>query len=314
KRIIEAENRLKEKEARELEIVDYQNHQIAVINTKKQFDSLQVQREVDFFNEITRLREEHNLSEDEAGLMLDEFKYAKFEEEQAFKLEQLEKEAAYYLQQEDGALEHARKMADIEEIKNQNTLAAIERQKQIQEKEAAQRKYMENLKENIARDGFKAMMTSNGNVLKAMKNFAIQSLAQIMLETGQELFIRGTKDVFMGKAKQALVVTQPHIAAEGVMQDLRGVQSIAAGLAMGAAGGALASSGGNGGSSSGGSSESGDTGYSEDINNREEAVSLEKEKSVTIYTDGDMKDVMLSMLGTLNDLSKDYNNIEIVSR
>ncbi|MGL6101303.1 MAG: hypothetical protein ACRC0G_16990, partial [Fusobacteriaceae bacterium] len=46
KRIIEAENRLKEKEARELEIVDYQNHQIAVINTKKQFDSLQVQREV----------------------------------------------------------------------------------------------------------------------------------------------------------------------------------------------------------------------------------------------------------------------------
>ncbi|MGL5964100.1 MAG: hypothetical protein ACRCZ2_06865, partial [Fusobacteriaceae bacterium] len=80
------------------------------------------------------------------------------------------------------------------------------------------------------------------------------------------------------------------------------------------AGGALASSGGNGGSSSGGSSESGDTGYSEDINNREEAVSLEKEKSVTIYTDGDMKDVMLSMLGTLNDLSKDYNNIEIVSR
>ncbi|MGL6099358.1 MAG: hypothetical protein ACRC0G_07020, partial [Fusobacteriaceae bacterium] len=143
----------------------------------------------------------------------------------------------------------------------------------------------------------------------------VQSLAQIMLETGQELFIRGTKDVFMGKAKQALVVSNPGLAAEGVMQDLRGAQSIAAGLALGAAGGALASSGSDGGSSSSSSgSDSGNSGYSEDINEREEAVSLEKEKSVTIYTDGDMKDVMLSMLGTLNDLSKDYNNIEIVSR
>ncbi|MGL5051873.1 MAG: hypothetical protein ACRC6E_14775, partial [Fusobacteriaceae bacterium] len=281
-----------------------------------EFRKQKIDAEILFNEELQMLKDEQGLTDDEAELLNQEYEYEKFMEEQDFKIEQLQAQADFYLAQEDGALTHAENMARISQLKLEQQEATILREKEINAKEVAQREYMDKFKENIMRKGYMALMTSNGNVLKAMKDFAIKSLAQIMMETGQELFIRGMKDVFMGQAKQTLVVTAPHIAAEGVMQNMRGAQSIAAGLALGAAGGALGSMAGGdsgGGSSSGGNS-TGDSGYGNDINDREETLSLEQEKSVTIYTDGDMKDVMLSMLGTLNGLAKDYDNIEIVSR
>ncbi|MGL5051371.1 MAG: hypothetical protein ACRC6E_12220, partial [Fusobacteriaceae bacterium] len=284
--------------------------------TDAEFRKQKIDAEILFNEELQMLKDEQGLTDDEAELLKQEYEYEKFMEEQDFKIEQLQAQADFYLAQEDGALTHAENMARISQLKLEQQEATILREKEINAKEVAQREYMDKFKENIMRKGYMALMTSNGNVLKAMKDFAIKSLAQIMMETGQELFIRGMKDVFMGQAKQTLVVTAPHIAAEGVMQNMRGAQSIAAGLALGAAGGALGSMAG--GDSGGGSSDSGnstgDSGYGNDINDREETLSLEQEKSVTIYTDGDMKDVMLSMLGTLNGLAKDYDNIEIVSR
>ncbi|MGL4999464.1 MAG: hypothetical protein ACRC5T_10890, partial [Cetobacterium sp.] len=287
------------------------NWSIAEAEFKKQ----KLDAELLFNEELQMIKDEQGLTDDEAVLLKQEYEYEKFMEEQEFKIEQLQAQADFYLAQEDGATTHAENMAKIAELKLEQQEATIAREKEINAKEVAQREYMNNFKENIMRKGYMALMTSNGNVLKAMKDFAVKSLSQIMMETGQELFIRGMKDVFMGQAKQTLVVTAPHIAAEGVMQNLRGAQSIAAGLALGASGSALGSTvGGDSGSSSGGNSDNGDSGYGNDINDREETLGLEQEKSVTIYTDGDMKDVMLSMLGTLNGLAKDYDNIEIVSR
>ncbi|MGL5964302.1 MAG: phage tail tape measure protein, partial [Fusobacteriaceae bacterium] len=97
-----------------------------------EFKLQKLESEVEFFNNLTTLKEEQNLTEAEAQLLIDEFEYAQFEEEQAFKLEQLEAEAAYYLAQEDGALEHAQKMADIAELKAQNIKAEIDRESELQ--------------------------------------------------------------------------------------------------------------------------------------------------------------------------------------
>ncbi len=299
--------------ARELELREYNKFRIDKANAQSDFDIQQLEKDIEFFNQISSIREQGFMSEQDIDLLYDDYKYEKFLEEQAFKLEQLESDAKFYADKKQYAEEYAQTIANIKQIEAENAEAALNRQAEVKEREISLTNTWNKRKEGIYRSGYNALVNSNKNILKAMGDFAIKSVAQIMLETGQELFVRGLKDKLIGGAKATLTATNPVIAAEGVRQMSAGALEMAQGLALGAAGAAVGSVGGDSGGSEGGG-VGGTTGYTDDINERESFYSVEQEKTVTIYTDGDMKDVMLSMLGTLNDLAKDYSNIQIISK
>ncbi|MGL5716097.1 MAG: phage tail tape measure protein [Paraclostridium sp.] len=312
KRVALEKARIAENAIREKELEDLQTFEMKRAKLQSDFDIQQFDKDIEFFNQISDLRNQNLLSEADIDLMYDDYQYQRFLEEQAFKEEQLQSDLTFYANKKQYAEEYLQTLADLKQVEVDTLSAKIDKEKEIKDREISLQNTWEKNKESIYRKSYQTLVNSNKNVLKAMGDFALQSIAMIMQEAGQELFVRGMKDMLIGKAKATLTVTAPAIAAEGVLQDLRGAQAVAAGLALGAAGSAVSSLGSS--SSSSDSSGSSSTGYTEDINDREVAYSTEQEKSVTIYTDGDMKDVMLSMLGTLNDLSKDYNNIEIVSK
>ncbi|MGL5716812.1 MAG: phage tail tape measure protein, partial [Paraclostridium sp.] len=232
-----------ERKARDLEIQQYEKFRIDKAKMQSDFDIQQIDKDIEFFNQISDLRNQNLLSEADIDLMYDDYQYERFLEEQAFKEEQLQSDLTFYANKKQYAEEYLQTLADLKQVEVDTLSAKIDKEKEIKDREISLQNTWEKNKESIYRKSYQTLVNSNKNVLKAMGDFALQSIAMIMQETGQELFVRGMKDMFIGKAKATLTVTAPAIAAEGVLQDLRGAQAVAAGLALGAAGSAVSSLG-----------------------------------------------------------------------
>ncbi|MGL5970491.1 MAG: phage tail tape measure protein [Cetobacterium sp.] len=297
---------------REEEARRYEQYRINKIGIQSEFDTLQIEKDVEFFNRISEMRNQFWTDDSDVELAYEEHEYEKFLADQAFKLEQLESDRLFYEGKADYAMQYADTLADIKQLEADAISKSIEREEQLRNKDLIFTQRVSKSKEQLIKGAYSTLIKTNDNMLKALGQFFIDSISEMMAAHGAELMYTGVKDV----AKGIAISANPATPGLGAPLIAAGQNEIAQSALFAIGAGAMKSIGGSndGGSSSGSEASSSVLDTSDNVANREEAVSLEKEKSVTIYTDGDMKDVMLSMLGTLNDLSKDYNNIEIVSR
>lgn len=296
---------------REKFLLEQNEHYTARAISDSEFKTSQLQGDVDFFNKISEARNNNWIDEYEIDEMYEDYQNEKFIAEQEFRLEQLEADRIFYEGKEDYASQYAETLADIKELEAQTIEKAIDREQQLRDRDLTFTQKVNKSKEQLIKGAYANLITTNDNMLKSLSKFFLDSISNMMVAHGAELLYTGIKDV----AKGIAISANPATLGAGAPLIAAGKNEIAQSALFAVGAGAMKSLSSSV-SDSGGSSSSSSTvpGVSESIDDRVDSVSLEKEKSVTIYTDGDIKDVMLSMLGTLNDLAKDYNNIEIVGK
>lgn len=283
-------------------------------------DTMFIEKDLEFYQALNEAKTNNQISELEFDELEQEYK---FEKEQAIYEQnnlELERQLDFYANKEEYALEHAETMQKIKENELNNLQNTFRREEAEKNKSFNVSKNLENLKETLMRDSFNFMVKQNGNVLKNMGNFLVQSAANAAIQAGSEIFydglkltLSGGKNIVKGIAISANPLTPglgaPLIAAGGA-EVAKGAGNIAIASALGFAGSVASSSGGSGGGS--------DSGFSLSGQGSEEAEKtsqqIEKDKTVTIYTDGDVKNVLLGMMTEFDKLAKDYDIINVVSR
>lgn len=275
-----------------------------------EFKSSQLDKDIEFFNQVSEMRLSNWTDEEDLDRAYQDRQYEKFEEEQAFRLEQLEADLEFYANKKEYAIEYAETLADIKELEAQTIEKAVDREEQLKNRDLSFTQKVNKSKEQLIKGAYANLINTNENMLKSLGKFFTDSISNMMIAHGSELLYTGIKDV----AKGIAISANPATAGMGAPLIAAGKNEIAQSALFAVGAGAMKAFSGSDSGSSSSTGSSGSSNYTEEINDREVAYSTEQEKTVTIYTDGDMKDVMLSMLSTLNELSKDYNNIEIVSK
>lgn len=266
----------------------------AEFNTQQltdQFNFIQAQAEMRDRGKIT----DEEFSENTKVFMQDQLLSADED-----RIEELEKLAEYYKDKEIYALQYNQtleklKAAELKLLKDGNKNKIVEQDKEFELNDEA---------EKFTKATYRALMSTHGNFLKDMASFFKDYLAQLMIQKGEELVVKGVTDVTEGIAISANPLTPglgaPLIAAGGA--------EIAQGLLYGAAGAAL-------GSVDLGGGEDGETTTSRDSTDIEDAKleDLEEEKPQTItYMVPEDSQFMEMFMPKLGQALKDGKNIVII--
>lgn len=304
---------------------DREYHETKAIE-EETFNQEKLTRDIEFFNKVSEMRNSFLYDKSDIERMQIEYEYEQFLKEQEFRAEQLEADLEFYKNKKEYAEEYAETLTAIKELEVQKLRESIMKEEALRQHDLSFTERIKNSKENLIKGGYRTLLNTNKNVLKALSEFFVKSIATMAQEHGAELLYSGIKTMWKGKldiaegmARNAkLPGSGVALMAAGANEVREGSASIAQSALFGALSVGLGSIGGSGdeGGSSGGDSGSYDVPSSaEDIKETEKTVdSLEKEKTVTVYTDGDVNEILLSMLNTFNGLAKDYDNIEIIRK
>lgn len=278
-----------------------------------EFKTSQLEKDIEFFNQISEMKNQNWVDEMDIDQAYQDYQYEKFLAEQEFRLEQLEADKAFYEGKKEYAENYANTLAAIKELEAQSIEKALDREEQLRNRDLSFTQRVNKSKEQLIKGAYSTIIQTNDNMLKALSKFFLDSIGNMMMAHGAELMYTGIKDVAKGIAISANPSTPgmgaPLIAAGKNEIAQSALFAVGAG-AMKAFSGATGVEGG-----SGGDSTSIVPGTSNSITEQESMYSsLEKEKTVTVYTDGDMKEVFLAMYGTIKDLAQDFDNINLVSR
>lgn len=299
------------REERRLFLEEQRNYNTQRDVLDSEFKTSQLEKDIEFFNQISEMKNQNWVDEMDLDQAYQDYQYEKFQAEQEFRLEQLQADLEFYANKKEYAADYANTLASIKELEAQSIEKALDREEQLKNRDLTFTQRVNKSKENLIKGAYSTIITTNDNMLKALSKFFLDSIGNMMMAHGAELMYTGIKDV----AKGIAISANPSTAGMGAPLIAAGKNEIAQSALFAVGAGAMkAFSGATGVEGNSGDTTSIVPGVSNDVNDRIDSVSLEKEKTVTIYTDGDMKDVMLSMLGTLNDLAKDYSNIQIISK
>lgn len=299
------------REERRLFLEEQRNYNAQRDILDSEFKTSQLEKDIEFFNQISEMKNQNWVDEMDLDQAYQDYQYEKFQAEQEFRLEQLQADLEFYANKKEYAADYANTLASIKELEAQSIEKALDREEQLKNRDLTFTQRVNKSKENLIKGAYSTIISTNDNMLKALSKFFLDSIGNMMMAHGAELMYTGIKDV----AKGIAISANPSTAGMGAPLIAAGKNEIAQSALFAVGAGAMkAFSGATGVEGSSGDTTSIVPGVSNDVNDRIDSVSLEKEKTVTIYTDGDMKDVMLSLLGTLNDLAKDYNNIQIISK
>lgn len=299
------------REERRLFLEEQRNYNTQRDILDSEFKTSQLEKDIEFFNQISEMKNQNWVDEMDLDQAYQDYQYEKFQAEQEFRLEQLQADLEFYANKKEYAADYANTLASIKELEAQSIEKALDREEQLKNRDLTFAQRVNKSKENLIKGAYSTIISTNDNMLKALSKFFLDSIGNMMMAHGAELMYTGIKDV----AKGIAISANPSTAGMGAPLIAAGKNEIAQSALFAVGAGAMkAFSGATGVEGSSGDTTSIVPGVSNDVNDRIDSVSLEKEKTVTIYTDGDMKDVMLSMLGTLNDLAKDYSNIQIISK
>ncbi|MEG1087571.1 MAG: phage tail tape measure protein [Cetobacterium sp.] len=298
------------REERRLFLEEQRNYNTQRDVLDSEFKTSQLEKDIEFFNQISEMKNQNWVDEMDLDQAYQDYQYEKFQAEQEFRLEQLQADLEFYANKKEYAADYANTLASIKELEAQSIEKALDREEQLKNRDLTFTQRVNKSKENLIKGAYSTIITTNDNMLKALSKFFLDSIGNMMMAHGAELMYTGIKDV----AKGIAISANPSTAGMGAPLIAAGKNEIAQSALFAVGAGAMkAFSGATGVEGSSGDTTSIVPGVSNDVNDRIDSVSLEKEKSVTIYTeDGDMKTVLLSMLHTINDLAKDYNNITII--
>lgn len=299
------ENRIQEENERKKEAEFKENISI----NEATFNTEQLQKKFNFYQAQQELRDQNKITVDEFNNNKKEFDNEQVIQEDEFRMTELQKLELHYREKEGMELKHQQTLNSIAKLKvkteqDKNKMIAKEQKKEYT---------LNKTTEKFTRGFYRAIMNSRGNFLKDLGVFFKSFIAQTMVAHGEELAVKGTKDVLEGIA----LSSNPLTPGAGTALIGAGTAEIAQGLAWGGAGVAVGSIGGGDSGSKNDTYTSGATSLNEarleDLN-KEEDTKEEKDKGTVTYVLEKDSALYMAMLPGLEQAWKDKKNVRIVEK
>ena len=295
-----------EKEAEQLKLEKFYKDR-AISEAK--FDEADYIRQAEFLERKKILRDNFFLSGTALQLVEEEEKYLREMERLSFQELQLQSDLEFYARSQEYAAEHAETIAAIEENRLSRAELQYNREEQLNQNLINAKRNLASKGEQIAINSLAKLVNINDLSFKEMLKAAKDAIAQALGQEGATLMVKGTSNIVKG----TMLMANPGGQAAGAAMIATGKKGLATGTAMLAGGMAVGAIGGG----SDSASESGGSSYESTNNGNQQSELLSNEKTnkeLTIYTDGDIKDVFLSLLSTLDTAAKDGYNVNLIER
>ena len=279
------------------------------------FADKQIENEWDFINRLNEVKTAKRLSQEEYDVRMAEYKENQRVLEEMFRIAQLEDLMRFYSSQE--GME--RQALETYEALQSTKQKVSEDDKKTSEKVLYWEQYAQSKKVDVVKLSADAVLNTYTALAKGQiqslddfKKFARESVAEIMLQKGQEHMALSISD--FGKGLSYLASLNPVIQAKAPQAFLSSAKNAGIATLLGVGASALSGGGDSGGDSTDGSNEK-DTIYAEDdedVNRAKELANETQNEKTRIYVSTEENAMAGAMVKLLEKELNDEYNVSII--